>query len=253
MMMKLLRSMITRTALSLRERDGAKRRGEGRNAEQLSIRALTRPLPAGTLSRWERAFAIVIVLALPAVVSAASQSGIADAAMRGDTTAVRLLIQQHSDVNLPQADGATALHWAVYRDDLTTVQLLLRAVANPKAVNREGASVLSLACINGNAAIIEALLKAGADANEHLANGETPIMLASRTGSVEAMKVLIDHGADVNAKEKLRGTTALMWAAAQSHPAAVKFLIEHGADFSARSNPVPKGRSAYLAPTAVER
>jgi ankyrin repeat protein len=44
-----------------------------------------------------------------------------------------------------------------------------------------------------------------------------------------------------------------MWAAAQSHPAAVKLLIDHGADFSARSNPAPKGRTAYLAPTAVER
>jgi ankyrin repeat protein len=57
----------------------------------------------------------------------------------------------------------------------------------------------------------------------------------------------------VNAKEKLRGTTALMWAAAQSHAPAVKLLIEHGADISARSSLASKGRTAYLAPTAVAR
>jgi ankyrin repeat protein len=184
---------------------------------------------------------------------AATNSGVADAVMKGDIGAVRTLLQQHADVNAPQADGATALHWAVYRDDVLATRLLLSAGANPKAVNREGASVLSLACINGNAAIIEALLKAGADVNERLPNGETPLMMAARTGAIDAMTVLIDHGADVNAKEKLRGTTALMWAAAQSHPAAVKLLIDHGADFSARSNPVAKGRTAYLAPTPADR
>ena len=42
------------STLSLRERDGAKRQGEGSRAEQLSIRALTRPPSADALSRRER-------------------------------------------------------------------------------------------------------------------------------------------------------------------------------------------------------
>ena len=79
---------------------------------------------------------------------------------------------QHADVNAPQADGATALHWAVFRSDKETVDLLLRAGANPKAANRDGATPLWLASINGDAAIIEALLKAGADANEQLPFGK---------------------------------------------------------------------------------
>ena len=48
------------------------------------------------------------------------QSDVADAAMRGDTAAVRALLAQKADVNAPQADGATALHWAVYRGDTAT-------------------------------------------------------------------------------------------------------------------------------------
>ena len=82
----------------------------------------------------------------------AAGSDVADAVMRGDTAAVRALLAQKADVNAPQADGATALHWAVYREDLATADLLIRAGANVKAANREGATPLSLACINGNAA-----------------------------------------------------------------------------------------------------
>jgi ankyrin repeat protein len=184
---------------------------------------------------------------------AADRSNVADAVMKGDKAGFRALLQQHSDVNAPQTDGATALHWAVYREDLETAELLLRAGANPKAVNRDGASVLSLACINGNAVLIDKLVRAGADANERLPNGDTPLMMAARTGKVDAIKVLLTHGADVNAKENLRGTTALMWAVANGNPAAVKVLIERGADVSARSSPASKGRPAYLAPTVKER
>lgn len=167
----------------------------------------------------------------------AAVSDVADAAMNGNRSAIRTLLQQKADVNAPQADGATALHWAVRQDDIEMVDVLLAAGANVKATNRFGVTPLSLACINGSAAMIERLLKAGADANAPLSDlGETPLMMAARTGKADAVKVLLDHGADVNAKEKSRGDTALIWAAGETHPAVVKLLIEHGADVNARSN-----------------
>jgi ankyrin repeat protein len=195
-----------------------------------------------------------LVLALSATpLRAAGPAVIADAAMNGDVAKVRTLMRQKADVNAPQADGATALHWAVYRDDLAMVDLLIRGGAVATTRNRDGATPLALACINGNAPIIEKLLRAGADANERGPNGETALMMAARTGNVAAMQSLLDRGADVNAAETLRGTTALMWAAAQSHPAAVKLLVDHGANVAARSNPAPLGRTAYLAPTVSQR
>jgi len=200
-----------------------------------------------------RTISISLALLFSVTGFAADRSLVADAIMKGDSAELRVLLQKRADVNAPQADGATALHWAVYRNDAETVDVLIRAGANVRARNREGASVLSLACINGDSTIIDRLLQAGADVNERLTHGETPLMMAARTGNVDAIHVLIRHGADVNAKETLRGTTALMWAAAQSHPAAVKALIEHGADLSARSNVASKGRTAYLAPSASER
>jgi ankyrin repeat protein len=188
----------------------------------------------------------VAVLLLSVAGLTAGRSDVADAVMQGDAAAVRALLAKHADVNAPQADGATALHWAVYRGDKAVADQLLRAGANAKAASREGVTPLWLASVNGDAAMITALLAAGADANEPLPLGRTPLMTASRTGNVEAMKVLLDHGANVNAKETLRGTTALMWAADEAHPAAVRLLIDHGADINARSNPAARGRGPAL-------
>src|SRR5215831_20299379 len=69
--------------------------------------------------------AAACILLLGTSALAATQSGLADAAMKGDITAFRMLLQQHADVNAPQADGATALHWEVYRDDAEMTRLLL--------------------------------------------------------------------------------------------------------------------------------
>jgi len=188
----------------------------------------------------------IVLLLLPVFCMGAATSPVADAVEHGDAVAVRKLIDQKADVNAAQADGATALHWAVFQSNKELVDLLLKAGANPKAANREGATPLWLASINGNAGIIESLLKAGADANEKLPLGRSPLMAAARTGNVEAMKVLLDHGADANAKETLRGTTPLMWAADEGHAAAIELLIQHGADIKAKSDLVERSRGPAL-------
>jgi ankyrin repeat protein len=184
---------------------------------------------------------------------AASNSPVADAAMKGDKAAVRSLIQQKADVNAPQADGATAIQWAAYRGDPEMADILIAAGSNVKAANSDGATALFLASVNGSAGVIGKLLSAGADPNERQPFDQTPLMFAARSGHVDAIQVLLDHKADVNVKETMRGTTALMWAAEQGHPAAVKLLVEHGANVGALSDPDTKGNKAYIAPTARQR
>src|SRR5580765_7764740 len=64
------------------------------------------------------ASAAVLVLAIFAGLRLiAADHTVADLAMIGDTAAIQALLAQHADINAPQADGATALHWAVYRND----------------------------------------------------------------------------------------------------------------------------------------
>jgi ankyrin repeat protein len=173
--------------------------------------------------------------------------------MQGDRSAVRALLQQKSDVNASQADGATAIQWAAYRNDLELADLLIAAGADVKLANREGVTPLWLAAENGAAPMIEKLLGAGADANGRLPNGETPLMMAARNGNLAAIRVLLDHQADPNLKENLRGTTALMWAVEQSHADALKLLIEDGADFKAATAPDTRNSRLNIAPTVAQR
>src|ERR1700730_16790111 len=101
----------------------------------------------------------MLALSLASAILAAGKSDVADAAMRGDTAAVRALLGQKADVNAPQGDGATALHWAVSRGDRELANVLIRAGANVKAANREGATPLWLASVNGDESMIAALLE----------------------------------------------------------------------------------------------
>ena len=152
----------------------------------------------------------VMFFSIAEVSLAAGQSDVADAAMKSDKAALRTLLQQKADVNAPQVDGATALHWAVYRDELQMADLLIRAGARVDAANREGITALHMASLYGNALLIDRLLKAGADAKQTGPAGETMIMLAARNGNPEAIKLLVKAGGDVNAREPIRRTTALM-------------------------------------------
>jgi ankyrin repeat protein len=192
-----------------------------------------------------QAAAVFLLLATTGI--GAATSDVADAVQNGDATAVRRLVTAKADVNAPQADGATALHWAVYSEDVATVDLLLKAGANPKAANGFGATPLSMAAETGNPAIVQRLLEAGADANERVANRDTALMMAARSGNVQTITLLLDRGADVNAIEDTRGTTALMWAAAQGHAPAVQLLVDRGADVRAMSAPAWQDRPVRYA------
>lgn len=178
----------------------------------------------------------VSLLSLARPVLARSDLRLVEAARSRDPEGVAALLKQQVDVNTPQPDGATALHWAAHWDDLETATLLIRARANVNATNDYGVTPLFLACNDASAPMVEALLQAGADPNAALPNGETPLMSAARTGNVDAMKALLARGASVDARESVRGQAALMWAAAERHMDAARLLIEFGADVRARSH-----------------
>jgi ankyrin repeat protein len=189
---------------------------------------------------------IVVLLTMVDVVAGSGRGTLVDAAKLGNRSTVRALVQQHVDVNAPDADGTTALHWAVRHDDLETVDVLIRAGAGSNVANRYGVTPLVLACTDGNSAIVERLLQAGADPNTSVPGGETVLMTAARTGNVEVLKMLLARGADLNARESTRGQTALMWAAAEGNASAVALLVGAGADLNARSHG-PQGAGPTVA------
>jgi uncharacterized protein len=176
-----------------------------------------------------------------------------DAVKSGDREAALALIARGADVNTTEADGTTALHWAVQQDELELVNQLVRAGAGVSTANDYGSTPMSEAAIVANPAVIRALLDAGADVESPNADGQTALMVVARSGRVEAARLLLDRGADVNAAERWRGQTALMWAVAQGHATMVQELIARGADVNARSAINNWPRQVTAEPRAVYR
>ena len=187
------------------------------------------------LTRAARVVSLLLLCCAATLSAAPAGPSLIEAVKQRDVRTVHALLRARVAVNDPEADGTTALHWAVQADEIEMVRLLIGAGANVKAANRYGVAPLALAAVNGSAAAMEPLLKAGADPNTVSSEGETVLMTAARTGQPAAVQLLLAHGASVNASEGWRGETALMWAAAEDHPAVIKLLIAGGAEIDARS------------------
>lgn len=199
--------------------------------------------------RGQAAFGSSLVLAAAlwtAGSALAADSPIAKAARADDLATVKQLIGSRADVNLPAADGTTALLWAAYNSDLEMVQALTAAHADANVANKYGVTPLIQASRTGDAAIVKALLDGGADSGLAHPEGETPLMAAAQTGSLDAVQWLLARGAKPNAQESYQQQTALMWAAAEGHAGVVDALLNAGADpnLQARVNTLTERKNA---------
>ena len=179
--------------------------------------------------------ALVGAMALTTLMAAQSNSRLAEVIHSGDVTGAMDLLKKGAKGHAVEADGTTALHWAVQLDDINLVRALLAAGAQVRAANRYGVTPLELAAVNGSAPMVELLLKAGADPKAASGEGESVLMAAARTGEPETLRVLLKAGADPNAVERKFGETALMWAAGNNHGEAVLVLVAGGAKPDTRS------------------
>ena len=193
----------------------------------------------GYNSRRKAGILVLVLGSIFALPAQADTSSLADAAESRDSDRVHKLLSRQTDVNVPQVDGMTALHWAAHHDDWELGKKLLNLGANASAQNRYGITPLYLACVNGNANLVRELLESGADPNTEISGGETALMTASRTGKIGAVTALIKAGAEIDAKER-NGQTAVMWAAAEGHAETVRALLDAGADVHS-----PLERSGY--------
>jgi len=162
-------------------------------------------------------------------------SPVADAAMRGDRAAVRSLLEGRADVNVPQGDGMSALHWAAWNGDAELASMLIRARADVNVTTRNGDyTPLHLAARGGHVAVVQALLAAGSDPEARTTTGAvTPLHFAADAGNEAAVIALLERGAAANAKETTRSQTPLMFAAAKNRVAVVRALLARGADHGA--------------------
>src|SRR5262249_23732085 len=84
----------------------------------------------------------VLAILAAAAVYGANDLRLVNAAKNRDVTAAQTLLKQRVDVNAPDVDGMTPLHWAAHWDELELAKQLLAAGANAKAANRYGVTAL---------------------------------------------------------------------------------------------------------------
>ena len=178
---------------------------------------------------------LLLACAVALSTSAAASPAVADAAEHRDLAALRSLLRIHTDVNVAQPDGGTALHWAAHWGDTEATSLLIAAGANVNVANDLGVTPLHLASAHADAAVAVMLLKSGARTDVRPTSGETPLMIAARTGRLETVRALVEARAAVNGQDAVRGQTALMWAANEQHAEVVRALLGYGADVNLRS------------------
>lgn len=178
--------------------------------------------------------AIISAFILMLGLTQASYAALVDMAEYQDWEGVQSSISTE-DINAAQADGMSALFWAVYHEQEDIVRLLLDAGADTNISNRYGLTPLIQSAINANGELISLLLDAGANPNAATLQGDTALMNASKAGTLQGVQALLDAGADVDARDTHAYQTALMWATATNRAGVVELLIEHGADVNARS------------------
>ncbi|CAG5006039.1 unnamed protein product [Parnassius apollo] len=124
---------------------------------------------------------------------------------------------------------STPLHWATRQGHLEATVLLVRAGADPALRDAEGCACLHLAAQFGHTAVVAYLVARGADPDAPDAGGMTPLMWAAwKVSAVDPARLLITLGASTNPTDRSHGNTALHWAILARNTTAISTLVLYG-------------------------
>jgi ankyrin repeat protein len=131
------------------------------------------------------------------------------ASMKGNTNVVKLLLEKyHTDPNLADVHGSTALMEAVKNAREDTMELLLKYGAKLCAKESDSymATVLCQTVMDGDILFLRRLLRANINVNAADYDKRTAAHIAAAEGNVAALKVLVEHGADLTLEDRWKNT-----------------------------------------------
>jgi len=116
----------------------------------------------------------------------------------GHTEIVKLLLDETTtdDLDEPDADGMTALHWACFIGATEILQMLIDRGSKLESITRQKETPLHIAAKRGHFRAVETLLDAGAHIDAMNGKGFTPLLLAAHVPYVDIAKRLIERGAN---------------------------------------------------------
>lgn len=112
------------------------------------------------------------------------------AALRGQTASIEMLLKLGADPNVRDKHGRTALHDACLKDRVVAARLLLDGGARIDVHDENGATPLHDAALGGSGKAIELLLSRKADIDSRDSEGRTPLDYALKMDRVEAARAL---------------------------------------------------------------
>lgn len=119
------------------------------------------------------------------------ERGIWSAALEGNTSRVQQLLSKGTHVDIVDAAGYTALHYAARSGRVDICKILLQSSANVNATTRAGfATPLHRAAFAGKEQIVELLLESGADPKLQDVDGRTALHRAVEAGHIGIVKCL---------------------------------------------------------------
>jgi ankyrin repeat protein len=151
-----------------------------------------------------------------------------EAAERGMTRAVEMLIARGAKINAADVADDTPLHLAAQNAHTAVVDRLIAVGADVDAVNSSREDALQMAISAGSESVVQTLIAAGANPT----NVTNVLDAAARAGSVAILKRLVE-GIETLASRKAALSAALRSAAYEGKADAVNYLLRLGADVSA--------------------
>ncbi|WP_341817579.1 ankyrin repeat domain-containing protein [Wolbachia endosymbiont (group A) of Pherbina coryleti] len=164
------------------------------------------------------------------------------AAKKGYLGVVNILLDSEAKVNSETQQKFTPLHLAAKENHLDIINALLAKKANINAQTKQKFTPLHFAAQNGHLEVVNALLDKGAKVeNFDVEYKITPLHLAAEGDHIEVIKALLGKKgkADINAKTPKK--TPLMWAARKGRVKAVRELLRREADIVFKND---KGETA---------
>lgn len=123
-----------------------------------------------------------------------------------------------------------ALRQAALEGDLTTVKELVDRGTSVNAPDQDGHTPLMLAAFNGHSEIVLSLIDGGALVDQRDLLGRTALLYAATGPFRETVKILLDRGAQPNIVDSDEHFSPLMHAAAEGNLDVVKVLLDYKAD-----------------------
>ena len=150
--------------------------------------------------------------------------------------AVRRLVDRGAEVNATTPGQSTALHQAASRGSTDMIELLISLDAIIECRNKDGATPLLKASEANQSATVSILLRKGADVSVKDNNGWGVLHYAVHSSAVDVLRVLFQNeGARIDLNSKCpAGKTALHFAAENASLEPAEILLDHGADIEAR-------------------